>query len=74
MTIKASFQLSHFQAHNKGLKCRSKCAHCQKAWRETETQKVHLLEAVLQKDEKTVVVISYICDSCKEKVKTQSKT
>lgn len=73
MVVKASFQLSHFQAHNRGMKCRAKCAYCQKAWRETETQEVHLLEAVLQKDEKTVSVISYICDSCKEKVKTQSK-
>lgn len=73
MTIKASFQLPHFQTHNRGLKCRAKCAHCQKVWKETETQEVHMLEAILQEGGKTVAVISYVCDLCKEKVKTQSK-
>jgi len=73
MVVKASFQLSHFQAHNRGMKCRAKCAYCQKAWKDTSTQEVHMLEALLQKSGKTVAVISYICDGCKEKVKSQSK-
>ena len=73
MKVVASFPLAHFQAHNKGLKCRSKCGACNKAWKETKTQEVHMAETPISKNGKTVGVISYICSSCLMKSQSNAK-
>lgn len=70
--VVASFPVAHFQAHNRGLKCRMKCGACNRAWSETATETVHMVETPMQKNGKTIGVISYLCTACIQK--SQSKT
>lgn len=60
--------ISEWIKFNRGKRCRARCGMCNKAWHETQTDEVHMIETSLEKNGKFVPVLSYICDTCKSKL------